>query len=104
MPSNRAKGCKRNNKNLTIEIEESFPVESIHAKLKKKFKGQRVSKKAAVYFSTVLQYLVLEVIMSASKIQKNQKIQPEHVHYILNIDPDFSRLISKVTIPIEFYK
>ncbi|KAL1462813.1 hypothetical protein WDU94_014620 [Cyamophila willieti] len=65
-------------------------------------KGSRISVRAAVYMTAVLEYLVTEIIeiaVDATKENKMQRITPRFIMLAIKHDDDFPRLLSHVIMP-----
>ncbi|KAN0024479.1 hypothetical protein ACTFIV_008887 [Dictyostelium citrinum] len=85
------------NNNLII------PLSKIKKPLKK-YGCKRIEKKAIVFFSKVLQYLIkelLEISMNVSILnkRKNNRIIPQDISWSIQADPEFNLIFRKIIIP-----
>jgi len=64
--------------------------------------GLRIFKKAAVYTTSVLEYLVRELMNSAGVLGlrgPRKRVEPKHLMYAIKLDEDFSKLLKGIIIP-----
>jgi len=78
-----------------------FPVARVHRLLKKGRYAKRVSATAAIYLSSVLEYLCAEVLdlsHNASSDNKKTRITPRFLQLAIRFDTELDELLSNVTI------
>lgn len=79
-----------------------FPVGRVHRYLKKKIIQKRISERASVYLSGVLEYLsaeVLELSGNAAREHKMKRISPRHLLLAVRNDEELNELLRHVTLP-----
>ncbi|XP_077578590.1 histone H2A-like [Stigmatopora nigra] len=78
----------------------AFPVGRIHRLLRKGNYAQRVGTGAAVYLSSILEYLcaeILELSGNAARANKKQRIGPRHILLAVRNDEELNSLLAGVT-------
>jgi len=79
----------------------TFPVGRVRRYMKEGGYSSRVSESAAVYLTSILEYLaaeVLELAGNAAKEYKQQRIKPRYIQYAIRNDEELDTLLHDVTI------
>lgn len=80
----------------------TFPVSRIRAMLKAQDVAPKITNKAAVYMTSVLEYFTAEIIeksMQAAHAESKSRIQPRHLNEALKKDADLKFRFTTCTVP-----
>ncbi|KAF7357360.1 Histone H2A [Mycena sanguinolenta] len=75
-----------------------FPVGRVHRYLKRGHYAQRISVKASVYLTSVLEYVTAELGMEL-ETQGKKRINPRHLQLAIRDDEDLNKLLRSVIVP-----
>ncbi|GBM87922.1 hypothetical protein AVEN_186024-1 [Araneus ventricosus] len=79
-----------------------FPVSRIKTMLKVQKVADRITDKAAVYLTAVVEYLsleILEISLTTVEAERLPEIQPYHVNIALKKDQDFVKPFVRAIVP-----
>ncbi|GBM55321.1 hypothetical protein AVEN_253988-1 [Araneus ventricosus] len=79
-----------------------FPVSRIKTMLRVQKVADRITDKAAVYLTAVVEYLsleILEISLTTAQAERQHKIQPSHVNTALKKDQDFVKHFVRAIVP-----
>ena len=79
----------------------TFPVGRIHRLLRKGNYAERIGAGAPVYLSSVLEYLVAEILElagNAARDNRRTRIMPRHIQLAVRNDEELNKLLDGVTI------
>nr|XP_024219447.1 histone H2A-beta, sperm-like [Halyomorpha halys] len=95
-----SKKHKKNNKDRYCKVGLNFPVSRIHKNLKLGNYAERIRNGASVYLTSVLEYLVAELLhLAGEEVKKPKKmILPKHLLSSLMKDKELKSLLSGAII------
>eukprot|EP01084_Bolivina_argentea_P138996 244570_1 len=80
----------------------SFPVGKIARHLKEGQYANRIGGLASIYFTSILEYITVEIIEVSGNIckdNKKQRILPKHICIAIKKDDELKKLFNEITIP-----
>lgn len=88
-------------KSASVRAGLQFPVGRVHRHMKVDSSIDRVSRKAAVYLTAVLEYLVAEILElagNAARDNKRTRLSPRHLQLAVRSDEELNKLLGGITI------
>jgi len=92
---------KKRRTSLSVKAGLAFPVRRIWRQLKKQ-SLMRIQIKSAVYMSSVLQYIVSEILDLSAKVTKRFKkkiVKPKYLNYAMKCDKELHQLTKNAILP-----